>query len=320
MEKSEKLPVTFENLPVFWYKGAVSITRTSVPYHFVSHIFSPQLATSDNSRMVKHIIPTPVLRRTKVFGNLEMLALLCACHAEMPKRRATGQRAGYGKRQKRAGYGRGAMVLAPRRAPRRNGSFFARGETKFFDTDVGTVFGTVTAGLESANLNIIVQGNTESNRIGRKVVLTRVDVKGTLTLPSTATAADTSDHVRLLLVCDKQTNGAAFTATDIWETDTIGSFNNLSNSSRFRVLQSKTLVLNCGAGSGRGSTDTLSYGEYVRPFKMGVNLNLPIEFDNSATTGAVTTQRSNSLWLVSQSFAGLTSMQVATSRVRFADG
>ncbi len=236
----------------------------------------------------------------------------------MAKRQFRG-RQGRAKRQKRGGYGRGAMVLAPRRA-RIAPVHFARGETKFFDTDLDAIFGTIASTFESANLVIIAQGNTESQRIGRKVVLTRVDCKGLLTLPTTAVAADTSDVVRLLLVCDKQTNGAAFTGTDLWESNSWRSFNNLSNSSRFRVLQSKTYTFNCGAGSGRGTADTLSYAEYALLWKMGVNLNLPIEYDNSLTTGVVTTQRSNSLWLVSQSALGLIVMAVSDARVRFADG
>ncbi len=237
----------------------------------------------------------------------------------MAKRRARGQRVGYAKKQRRAGYGRGAMVLAPRRQPG-VATFFARGETKFFDTDLDAIFGTIATTMESSNLVIIPQGNTESQRIGRKVVLTRVDCKGILTLPASAADTNTSEIVRLLLVCDKQTNGAAFTGTDIWETDNWRSFNNLANSSRFRVLQSKTFVMNSSAGSGRGSTDTLSFAESVYEWKMGVNLKLPIEYDNTATTGAVTTQRSNSLWLVSQSTTGLAIMFVSNSRVRFADG
>ncbi len=238
----------------------------------------------------------------------------------MAKRRATGQRAGYGKRQRRAGYGRGAMVVAPRRRFVRAPAFYARGETKFFDTDLDAVFGTIGIAMESANLNIIAQGNTESNRIGRKVVLTRVDCKGILTLPASAVDTATSEVVRLLLVCDKQTNGAVFAGTDIWETDNWRSFNNLANSKRFRVLQSKIFTLNSTAGSGRGSTDTLSFGEHVVAWKMGVNLNLPIEFDNSAATGAVTTQRSSSLWLVSQATTGMAIMSVSNARVRFSDG
>ncbi len=192
-------------------------------------------------------------------------------------------------------------------------------EAKFLDTDLDTVFGTIGAAFESANLNIIIQGNTESNRIGRKVVLKRVDCKGILTLAPGSTQANTSDVVRLLLVCDKQTNGAAFTGTDLWETDSYRSFNNLANTSRFRILQTKIYTFNSPSGSGRGTTDTLAFGERVISWKMGVNLNLAIEFDNTATTGAVTTQRSNSLWLVSQSTSGTVVMSVSDSRVRFTD-
>ncbi len=230
------------------------------------------------------------------------------------------------KRQKRQYYGRGAMVIAPQqRGYVRTTGFYGRfakggGEQKFFDTDVDAILGTMAVTFEAANLNIIAQGNTESQRIGRKVILKRVDVKGIMTMPSTESATATSDNVRLLLVCDKQTNGAAFVGTDLWETDNWRSFNNLANSTRFRVLQSKIYTFNASAGSGRGTTDTLSYGEVVVPFKLGVNLNLPLEFDNSATTGAVTTQRSNSLWLVSQSSSGSVVMSVSNARVRFMDG
>ncbi len=219
---------------------------------------------------------------------------------------------------------RGRILPAQRGYVRTSGFYgrYARagGERKFFDTDLDAVFTTIAATMELANLNIIVQGNTESNRIGRKVILKRVDCKGLITLPSTADPTATSEIVRLLLVCDKQTNGAAFTATDLWETDSYRSFNNLANSSRFQVLKSKTYTFSAPAGSGRGSTDTLAWGEKAIAWKMGVNLNLTIEFDNSATTGAVTTQRSNSLWLVSQSTSGIVVMSLSTSRVRFIEG
>lgn len=199
------------------------------------------------------------------------------------------------------------------------GRYQRGGELKFFDTDIATAFGSIDANLELVNLNIIVQGNTESNRIGRKITLRRVDCKGILTLPTTATAASTSNVVKLMLVCDKQTNGAAFVAADLLETDDFGSFNNLANSSRFKIIQTKTYSQQSQAGSGRGSTDTLSYGEDVVFFKMGATLNLPIEFDNSATTGVVTSQRSNSLWMVAISTSGHSIMTKAQARVRFTD-
>ncbi len=225
-----------------------------------------------------------------------------------------GKRPRYSKFQTKAPRKRARRVKRPQQI------YGKGGETKFFDTDLDAIFGTIATTMESANLNIIVQGNTESNRIGRKVVLTRVDCKGILTLLPVADINATSDVVRLLLVCDKQTNGAAFAATDIWETDNYRSFNNLANSKRFRTLKSVVYEFNSPSGSGRGVTDTLAFGERVIAWKMGVNLNLPIEFDNSATDGAVTTQTSSSLWLVSQSTSGTVVMSVSNSRIRFMDG
>lgn len=205
-----------------------------------------------------------------------------------------------------------ARVYKPRRLASVN-------ETKFLDTTLSG-FGTVSSTMEFLNLNIIPQGNTESERIGRKCVLTRVDVKGQLLMDATATAAATSDVVKIMLVCDKQTNLAQFAAIDLLETDSIAAFRNLSNTSRFKVLATKTFSINATAGSGRGSTDTLSYGEETVWFTMGANLNLPIEFNNVAATGAVTTQTSNSLWIVTQSTSGLIGLNVGTARVRFIDG
>ncbi len=193
-------------------------------------------------------------------------------------------------------------------------------ERKFFDTDLAAIFGTIGAVFEAANLNIIVQGNTESNRIGRKCVVKRIDIKGSLVKGATSVQANTSDVLKLCIVQDKQTNGAAFTGLNLWETNVWESFNNLANSSRFRILATKNYTMSNPSGSGRGSTDTLSFGETVRTFKFGLDCNIPLEFDNSATTGAVTTQRSNSLWLVGVTTQGLIVMDVGTCRIRFTDG
>ncbi len=234
----------------------------------------------------------------------------------LKRTRGAGPSGGTYKRRKYTGR---QMVMY--RAPRTQYSGrYAKGngETKFFDTTLSGIFGTINATMLSANLNIIVQGNTESNRIGRKVILKRVDCKGALTLPSTTASANTSDMCRLLLVCDKQTNGSAFVGTDLWDTDAWSSFNNLANSSRFRILKSKIYTFNASAGLGIEAAQR--YGERVVQFKIGANLNLTLEFDNSATTGAVSTQRSNSLWLVSQSLTANINMGQATSRVRFSDG
>ncbi len=240
----------------------------------------------------------------------------------MPKRTRTFDASPAAQARRRAAAKRRRITSGQRGYVRTSG-FYGRfangGENKFFDTDIDAIIGTVSTTMEASNLNIIVQGNTESNRIGRKVVLRKISVKGVAVLPAGVAANTTSEVIKMYLICDKQTNGAAFAATDLWETDSIRSFRNLANTSRFQVIAQKTMTFNANAGSGRGSTDTLSYSEQAKPFTVNAKLDIPLEFDNSATTGAVTTQRSNSLWFVTQSLSGRAALTVTTGRVRFSD-
>ncbi len=171
----------------------------------------------------------------------------------------------------------------------------ATGEKKFLDTTKALTT-TATAGtIFDASLNIIPEGNGESDRVGRKVTISNINIQGNFKIPSTATAVDTSDCVRIIVYQDKQTNGAAAVVTDILETADFRSWNNLANKNRFVIHMDKKMAQAAMAGSGRGSTDTLSYGENQRWWKMNKEVSIPIEYDSSATTGAITTQRSNNL-------------------------
>ncbi len=217
---------------------------------------------------------------------------------------------------------RNVVMIQPRqRGYLRRSGFYGRftgpsGEAKFFDTDIDDA--TVSTTMTINNLTIIPEGNGESDRIGRKVNIKAVHIKGTLTLPTTPTAANTSAVVKFMLIQDKQTNGAQYTATDLLDTDSIESFNNLANSARFRVLKTVYYNLKCPAGSGRGTTDTLSYGEDVRWVSCNMRINIPMEYDNSATTGAIGTVRTNNLYWVSQASAS-TANFTGTARIRYTD-
>ncbi len=190
------------------------------------------------------------------------------------------------------------------------------GELKFFDTAISdaTLIGTMTF----HNLNIVVQGNTESNRIGRKITVQSVSIKGELSLNSTTAAGDTAVNVKMSLVQDKQTNGNQFVATDLLETDVIGSFNNLANKSRFRVIRTWYFSINHGAGAST-ATPTVVFGKTTTWVNEHVKCNIDIEFDNSATTGAVSTQRSNSLTLIFQTSNNEIAFILMQARIRFSD-
>lgn len=205
------------------------------------------------------------------------------------------------------------------RAKKRTYSRVTLGELKFHDLDIDDATIATGGTIAEDSVLTIAQGTTESERIGRKVQVKQINWRFQILLPTTATAADTSDAVRVILYLDKQANGAAAGVTAILESSNFQSFNNLSNKSRFRTLMDRTYELNIPAGSGRGSTDTLSYGEYRIQDTFFKPCDIGIEYDNSATTGAITTMRSNNIGVLLLSVAGVCSF-TSKMRVRYSDG
>ncbi len=195
------------------------------------------------------------------------------------------------------------------------GRFSGRGgESKFLDTTVSDA--PITAGMVIANLTVIPEGNTESQRVGRKVTIKSIHVKGTLTLTAATALASTTDKVFGMLVLDKQTNGAAFAATDLLDTDSIISFRQLANTQRFSILMKKVWTMSAGGAAPTGAA--FGFSQVIRDVNINKRCNIPMEYDNSATTGAITTVRSNNVYWVTQSGSGLV-VSALTARIRYVD-
>ncbi len=210
---------------------------------------------------------------------------------------------------------RGRLQAARRYSYRQN--IYARaptGERKFFDTDLDDA--VVTTTMNIVNLTIIPEGNGESDRIGRKVTVRKISVRGNIELSASTSASTTSATVLCYLVQDKQTNGAQFLAADLLDVDSFKSFRNLSNSSRFTVLAKKVFNLTVGGAAPSGAA--LVFGEYIQDLTFNINCNVPIEYDNSATTGAIGTVKTNNLYWVTQSSTSSTTI-VANARLRYTD-
>ena len=77
-------------------------------------------------------------------------------------------------------------------------------------------------------LNDVAQGTTAITRLGRKILMKSVLVQGTLT--------NSSGQGRILIVYDRQANGAAPAATDVLTSNTIMAIQNLDNRDRFIIL------------------------------------------------------------------------------------
>ncbi len=218
-----------------------------------------------------------------------------------------------GRRRKRRYIGR------KRRRPAR--AFCSLGpEKKFHDMlysadPVGSTWALLShAGGQS--LNLIAQGLTEKTRVGRRICVHNINIKGEVVMP-TATTAIGRQLVKLALVMDRQANGADGAASDVWEVAASGlhSYRNLAAAPRFKVLWSKVFTMNSSI-SGNGTT--IDTNEMLRFFNCSVKLEEPIEYDGA--TGAITEIQSVNFFLMGVALASSPAVTMtARCRIRFTD-
>ncbi len=231
------------------------------------------------------------------------------------------------KRKFTNGNGRKTKILRRNGNGRTNGRVFSRPnvrvmavptELKFHDIDVDDATISATGEiLNSGTVNIIAQGTTESQRIGRKCTIKSINWRFDIVRNENAGNWD-SDVVRVLMYLDKQCNGATATVAGILESTDYQSFNNLSNKGRFRTLMDRKYVFIPTAAAGDGTTDLfndfLIYDEFFK------QVNITLEYDNSATTGVLTSIRSNNIGVLVISKQGTATTFNSKLRLRFADG
>ncbi len=191
------------------------------------------------------------------------------------------------------------------------------GELKFHDIDIND--SAIAAGVTVAEDSCvtIIQGVTESQRIGRKCTIRSINWRFNISLVSQVDSADPpkGDVVRILLYQDKQTNGAAATSTQILESADFQSFNNLANKSRFRTLMDRTYTIDHTLAQTDG-TNTGGYAEVNITDTLFKRVNIPIEYDS--TTGAITEVRSNNIGVLTISKNGTATFE-SKMRLRFSD-
>ncbi len=208
-----------------------------------------------------------------------------------------------------------ATIISGQRGLVRTSGFYGRfsgkagSEKKFFDTTLATTALATAGVILNPSLNLVPQGVTESTRVGRKCTITRINFRAFLILSSGT--AQSSELYRIMLVMDKQANGAPATIVDILETADEKSFNNLANSQRFMVLKDWYGAMNKLTDVG---TNINSVQKVLTFYK---SVNIPVEF--SSTTGAIGEIRSNNLLLLGISSTGTTISISHTTRIRFTD-
>ena len=185
------------------------------------------------------------------------------------------------------------------------------GELKFFEenfTDAVIAIGATVVG----SLNLIAGGVLEDQRIGRKCTIRSIGIKFDVSMPASAGAMTTGDIVRIMLLLDRQANGALPANTDVLEAASYLSFNQLANKSRFSTLFDRTYALNAVAW------------EPIAGATAGVNIadsfykkvEIPLEFNAGA--GVIAEVRTNNLVWIAMSRTELCKI-AGKCRIRFSD-
>lgn len=240
------------------------------------------------------------------------------------KRGRTATQVGKGKRQRRAGPSAAGSSVP---GFTRTGGFYkfqpgvGRGEKKFFDTLVTSGAMAVAGTVQSGSINLVNQGNAETNMIGRKITITAINLKGRIEMGEEVNAAITNvpgaTQYRLAVVLDTQANGAAGTIATLYQNADVNTFINLENSQRYRVLKEWKGALRADVSEG---TSGFSHGRAIRYIKWYHKCQIPVEFSPMAGGSRVIGEvRSNNVFVVAFSAGNDVATATWRTRIRFAD-
>lgn len=236
----------------------------------------------------------------------------------------------YGITKARRMASRAAAVAAARRRgkgrPRVRANLRTAGfmgiERKFVDTTyTNTVSGAWAGGEADPAANTLcapTQGDGESNRDGRRIVIKQIVLTGSVQRLRAADQADVREAsvVHVALVQDTQTNGTQLSAEHVYVDANNVEYTprNLQYSQRFRVLWSRRFVLydTCAF------TDAANTGSVVgvsRLFHKVLSVNIPVNFIGNA--GSVADIADNSLHVIACGSEGAIDSLKYQCRVRF---
>lgn len=157
----------------------------------------------------------------------------------------------------------------------------------------------------------IAQGPSQSQRIGKKAMYKSVQFRGHAQSATSTTLADGA----VLLVYDRDPTNTLPNITDILNTVHSASFNNDTNSERFKIVRRWDFTFSGNAATPATGNEIKSFDEYVDM------RNLPCQFGNAAT-GAIGDIKLGALYLVTvgSNVAGATAPVLQCgARTRFID-
>jgi len=164
-------------------------------------------------------------------------------------------------------------------------------------------------------INVIPQGTTVNQRVGKKCLLQSVRIQGFFQ----PNAAAVYNNVGAYLVLDRQSNGAAIPAiTDILVSVNTNDYPNDAKRGRYKILRRWDNLIG-GSTTSAGITLSDMKAQNVNDF---IKMNYVMEFNTSATTGVQATIEKGALYVVTvgSAAAGTTAATFQYyTRVRFTE-
>lgn len=216
----------------------------------------------------------------------------------MPKRKGYSRSSSSRGRRKLIIHGRGQVVKYTPRDRNAASRGFLNLEKKFkdkafTDTDVsdgGQVFGPLCAAS---------QGSGDSERVGRKQFIHGLFIQGFVKLGPSQISADAQNWVKIMLVQDNQTNGAAMTIAQFLAAPDINAYRNLENSQRFKVLLTRWVQIRPTASITAGVDGASSlYADTTERFSMAYNFKDPVTLTFNDTGAVIGDMNTTSFHLV----------------------
>ncbi len=231
------------------------------------------------------------------------------------------------KRSRQTTYGK-AMTTKRRRSTRKGRAKVAPGvEVDYFDsTRAGIVLGSSWLLVDPPTilcLSAAPQGASEQTRAGMQMSMLSLHLHGELSIPGLEAQTDPLGdiRVRIIIFIDNETNGAVPIPIQVMETaiaENVLNFRNLENTTRFKFLSDKTVILNAREMA-QGAVNLFSWGEKKMQWSFNKNFNPPliIKYKAATSTGVIANITRNSIHIMAIADPATTVLLEYSARMRY---
>jgi len=138
------------------------------------------------------------------------------------------------------------------------------------------------------------EGADIADRVGRKVSVHKLSIRGMIYVPSLANQAAGINPFLVRIICylDEQSNGAQAQGEQLMSNGgaaqavlTNQTFQSTANFGRFRVLKDKTLAIQNPNGAYDGTANQIDFNGLIRPFKIVYKFRKPVVVRYNGTNG-----------------------------------